>query len=179
MLVASAAQGWSLADYLRPEHPVQRQVRASVQELSGGPVRHVAVDGCGAPLFGLPLRGLAEIFRALALAPPDSPPAQVAAAMRDFPEYVGGWHGHPNTDLMRAVPGLIAKGGAEGVLAAATRDGYTVAVKVIDGSPRATTAIAVRALRAAGVPLPGADNLARVPVLGGGEPVGDIESAIK
>ena len=43
--------------------------------------------------------------------------------MREHPEYVGGWHGHPNTDLMRALPGVLAKGGAEGVLAWPHRTG--------------------------------------------------------
>jgi L-asparaginase II len=180
MLAASAARSWPTGDgYLDPEHPVQQEVRATVAQLSGTPVTHVAVDGCGAPLFGLPLRGLATGFQALALAPAGSQEATVAEAMRTYPEYVGGWDGHPNTALMRAVPGMIAKGGAEGVLAAATRDGYAVAVKVIDGSPRATTLVALAALDAAGVPTPGAEGLRSIPILGGGEPVGAIEGSIQ
>ena len=98
--------------------------------------------------------------------------------MRQHPEYVGGWHGHPNTDLMRALPGVLAKGGAEGVLAVAAPDGHAVAVKAIDGSPRATTAIALAALDAVGVPVGGADALRQVPVLGGGVPVGALTAVI-
>jgi L-asparaginase II len=177
MLAASAAHSWPTdRGYLDPEHPVQRQARATVERLAGTPVTHLAVDGCGAPLFGLALRGLATGFQALVLAPAGTDEALVADAMRGYPEYVGGWDGHPNTTLMRSVPGMVAKGGAEGVLAAATGDGYAVAVKVIDGSPRATTLIALAALEAAGVPTPGAEALRTVPVLGGGEPVGAIEA---
>jgi L-asparaginase II len=180
MLAAAAAHSWRTDEgYLDPEHPVQREARATVERVTGTAVAHVAIDGCGAPLFGLPLRGLAAGFQALALAPAGSPEAEVADAMRTFPEYVGGWDGHPNTTLMRAVPGMIAKGGAEGVLAAATRDGYAVAVKAIDGSPRATTLIALAALEAAGVPVPGAEALRTVPVLGGGRPVGAVEGFIE
>jgi L-asparaginase II len=178
MLAACAVNGWSTDDYLDAAHPLQRRVRETVEELSGGPVAHVAVDGCGAPLFGLALRGLADAFRALATAPEDTPAATVADAMRTYPEYVGGSHGHLNTMLMRSAPGIIAKGGAEGVLAAATPDGYAVAVKVIDGSPRATTVIAIAALRAAGVPLPDLAELATAPVLGGGQPVGEIRPTL-
>ncbi|MGK5738780.1 asparaginase [Micromonospora sp. URMC 103] len=178
MLLAAAARGWSTDDYLDRAHPVQQEVAAAVERLAGAPVSAVAVDGCGAPLFGLPLTGLARTFQALATAKPDSDEARVAEAMRRHPEYVGGWHGHPNTDLMRALPGVLAKGGAEGVLGVATPDGHAVAVKVVDGSPRATTAIALAALAAAGVPVDGARELRRVPVLGGGKPVGEITAAI-
>ncbi|MFE9690370.1 asparaginase [Micromonospora sp. NPDC005806] len=177
MLAACAARSWSTADYLDPAHPLQREVAATVARLAGTPVTTVAVDGCGAPLFGLPLTGLARTFQALVRAPKGSPEARVAEAMRQHPEYVGGWHGHPNTDLMRALRGALAKGGAEGVLGVATADGHTVAVKVVDGSPRATTAIALAALAATGVAVDGAAGLRRVPVLGGGEPVGAITAA--
>ncbi|MFI6262397.1 asparaginase [Micromonospora sp. NPDC051006] len=178
MLVAAVARGWSTRDYLDPAHPLQREIAASVARLAGTPVTAVAVDGCGAPLFGLPLTGLARTFQALATARPGSDEARVAEAMRQHPEHVGGWHGHPNTDLMRALPGLLAKGGAEGVLGVATPDGYAVAVKVIDGSPRATSSIALAALTAAGAAVDGAPELRRVPVLGGGEPVGAVDAAI-
>ncbi|MER7332592.1 MULTISPECIES: asparaginase [unclassified Micromonospora] len=178
MLVACAARSWSTHDYLDPAHPLQREIAATIGRLAGTPVTTVAVDGCGAPLFGLPLTGLARTFQALVLAEPGSDEARVAEAMRRHPEHVGGWHGHPNTDLMRALPGVLAKGGAEGVLGVAAPNGYAVAVKAVDGSPRATTAIALAALDAAGVPVDGVGELRRVPVLGGGEPVGAITAAI-
>ncbi|MET7709226.1 asparaginase [Micromonospora sp. NPDC005413] len=174
MLVACVARSWSTHDYLDPDHPLQREIAAAVARLAGTPIAHQAVDGCGAPLFGLPLTGLARTFQALVTAPAGSDEALVAQAMRQHPEYVGGWRGHPNTDLMRALPGVLAKGGAEGVLAVAAPDGHAVAVKVIDGSPRATTAIVLAALDAVGVPVGGADPLRQVPVLGGGEPVGAV-----
>jgi L-asparaginase II len=60
------------------------------------------------------------------------------------------------------------------VLIAAAADGRAVAMKVIDGSPRATTLLAVAALAFLGVDLSGVGDLASVPVLGGGRPVGQI-----
>jgi L-asparaginase II len=47
------ANGWPLAGYAEPGHPVQVAIRAAVEDLAGWPVTAVAVDGRGAPLFGL------------------------------------------------------------------------------------------------------------------------------
>ncbi|MET9342361.1 asparaginase [Nonomuraea sp. NPDC003804] len=175
MLAACVANGWDVASYLDQDHPLQRRVRTAVEELSGERAAAVAVDGCGAPLFGLSLAGLAGAVRALVLAAPGSAPRQVADAMREHPEYVGGT-GHQNTELMRALPGAVVKGGAEGVLVAALGSGHAVAVKVIDGSPRATTAIALAVLRRMGCDVSDTGAFTTVPVLGGGVPVGRIHA---
>ena len=60
---------------------------------------------------------------------------QVAAAMRRYPELVGG-STNAGSLAMRAVPGLICKDGAEGVWAAALPDGRAFAAKINDGSAR-------------------------------------------
>jgi L-asparaginase II len=98
--------------------------------------------------------------------------------MRQYPEYVGG-RGHQNTLVMQLLPGVIAKGGAEGVIAMAAPDGHAVAVKVIDGNPRATTALGLMLLSMCGVDVSAAAELLEVPVLGGGQPVGAIELQIQ
>ncbi|WP_369140930.1 asparaginase [Modestobacter versicolor] len=173
MLLASAVNGWPLDSYLDPGHPLQQHVRAVTAEWTGEPVRHDAIDGCGAPLFGTSVRGLATAFRSLALAA-DGPGAQVAAAMRTHPFYVGGT-GHQNTAVMELVPGTVAKGGAEGVIGVAGPDGRAVAMKVVDGNPRATTLLALTLLGGLGVDVSAAAAWTSVPVLGGGVPVGAIE----
>lgn len=173
MLLACAVNGWSTADYLDPAHPLQQHVLATMAEVTGVPVEHTAIDGCGAPLFATTVRGVAGAFRALVLADPGSPAGLVAAAMREHPFYVGG-SGHQNSELMSAIPGALAKGGAEGVIGVAAADGSAVSMKVIDGSPRATTLIALRVLEALGTAIDGAHALVELPVLGGGVPVGEI-----
>ena len=173
MLAACVHQRWDTDGYLDAEHPLQRQVRDSVEAATGESVSHVTVDGCGAPLFGVTLTGLARAFHRLATAPAGTPAGAVAAAMTAHPTYVGG-DPHPNSDAMRLVPGLLAKGGAEGVIGMAAPTGEAVAVKVADGNPRATTLIALTALAAAGVDVSGAGALTDLPVLGGGRRVGEI-----
>lgn len=173
MLAACVHNGWDIASYLACDHPLQRRVRTTLEEATGVPTRHVAVDGCGAPLFATTVLGLARAGRALVTASPGQGARGVADAMRAHPYFVGG-SGHPNTEFMRRLPGVVCKGGAEGVIFAAAASGQAVALKVIDGSPRATNMLALAALAAVGIDTAGAGDLARVDVLGGGRPVGHI-----
>lgn len=175
MLACAVVNGWSTHDYLSPDHPVQKVIRARLEAVAGS-VAHVAVDGCGAPLFSTTVPGLARAASAMATASPTTPEGAIAAAMRAEPAFVGGT-GHENTEVMRLVPGIICKGGAEGVLMAAAATGQAVAVKVIDGSPRATTLLALAVLGALGVDVSAAAVFGELPVLGGGVPVGAIRAS--
>jgi L-asparaginase II len=184
MLATCVAAGWPTDGYLALDHPLQQAVRAAVAELCGpdGAV-HATVDGCGAPLISTTLVGLARGFSRLVTAPAGSPEARVAAAMSGHPALVGGEH-RDATAAMRAVPGAVAKDGADGVYAAALPGGAAIAFKVLDGAGRPRPAVLVRALLLAGAAaVPGADvdaldALARTPVLGGGQPVGEVRAVV-
>jgi L-asparaginase II len=177
MLATCHAAGWDTAGYLDPGHPLQRAIRTTVEELTGVPVAHTAVDGCGAPLFSTTPAGLARAVARIATAPPDTPEGRVAAAMRAHPGWVAGT-GRDVVRLAAAVPGLIAKDGAEGVFVAALPDGRTVVVKILDGSPRPLAALVAVVLRALGVDDPALDAAGRTPVLGHGVPVGQVEPLV-
>ncbi|MFE4949759.1 asparaginase [Leifsonia sp. NPDC056665] len=174
MLLAAAANGWPTDGYLDTAHPVQQHVRETMAALTGVPVALDAIDGCGAPLFATTVRGVARSFGRLVTAAPGTPERAVADAIREHPFYVGG-SGHQNSTLMETVPGALAKGGAEGVIGVAAADGTAVSMKIVDGSPRATTLIALRVLEALGTDISRAGALVDLPVLGGGVPVGRIE----
>nr|WP_029290844.1 asparaginase [Cellulomonas sp. HZM] len=163
MLATCVAAGWSTDDYLAPGHPLQQHLRATTERLTGAPVEHVTVDGCGAPLFSSTLVGLARSFTRL--------DPRVVVATSGFPWFVAGT-GRDATTFMQAVPGLVAKDGADGVYAAGLPDGSALAFKVLDGSSRPRPALLAAALRAAGAD-PG--DLGRTPVLGHGVPVGAVE----
>jgi L-asparaginase II len=173
MLATCVVNGWDLAGYRAPGHPLQRALRETVEALSGQRVTAVGVDGCGAPVYALSLRGLARAFVRVAGAAPGTPPRRVADAMTGFPAYVGGSR-RDVTQVMAAVPGLVAKDGAEGVFAAALPDGRAVALKVEDGASRPRAPLLVFALRGLGVNAPGLDAVGWVPVLGHGTPVGYV-----
>jgi L-asparaginase II len=176
MLATCVAAGWDRAAYLDPAHPLQRAVRAVVAELTGdGDPAHVTVDGCGAPLFSCTPAGLARAFARIGTARDGTPEHRVAAAVRAHPWWLGGTGRFP-TRLVEAVPGLVAKDGAEGVFAAALPDGGAFAVKIADGSPRPLPPVVAALLEALGVT--GLGDIGVVPVLGHGEPVGEIEAAL-
>jgi L-asparaginase II len=174
MLRTCVVNGWPTEGYLSVEHPVQRACLHGIERLAGEHVRHLAVDGCGAPQHALTLPGLARAYTALALG--DGTERRTADAMRARPWHVGGT-GRDVTRLMEAIPGLVAKDGAEGVYAAALADGTSVAVKIEDGAGRARTPVLVAALRLLGVEAPLLDELAETPVLGGGRRVGEVRVA--
>ena len=168
-----AANGWPVEHYLDPDNELQRTIRAGIEALSGEPVAAVAVDGCGAPQFAFGLTGLARGFRKLATAPDGTPEARAAAAMRAHPVVIGG-SGRDVSELMAAVPGLVAKEGAEGVYAAALPDGRAMAVKVEDGAMRPLPVLLAGVLQTWGYEGDAIAHWAARPVMGGGRPVGEI-----
>ncbi len=173
MLATCVRNGWDPAGYLAPGHPLQQALRRTAEDLAGEPVTATGVDGCGAPLFALTLAGLARAFRELVIAPPGSPERRVADAMRAYPEWTSGTLRDERL-LMDAVPGLLTKGGAEGVDAFALADGRAGAVKIDDGAHRARTPVTVATLRLLGTTVPA--GLATVPVIGGEAEVGVIRA---
>lgn len=173
MLYVSKLNGWSLDDYLDPAHPLQQAIAEIVEDLTGQRIARVSVDGCGAPLFSISLHGLARAVARITTAAPGTPEARVADAMRSYAEMASG-AGRDVAALMRAVPGLLAKDGFEGVQVAALPDGRAVAVKVSDGANRARVPVAAAALVRAGVEEGLLAEFAGEPLLGGGEPVGRV-----
>jgi len=134
MLALCRAQGWRSEGYRLEGHRVQREmlaVHAEAAEVAEDEIL-TAVDGCGVVTFALPLERMAHAFaRVERLEGGD----RVAAAMRARPDLIRGPLA-ADTRLMKALPGWIAKGGAEGLLCAAG-DGIGVALKAEDGNGRA------------------------------------------
>jgi L-asparaginase II len=172
MLTTCVRAGWPTAGYAAPDHPLQQAIASCVAELTGEPIAHTGVDGCGAPLFAFSLTGLARAFGRIAGAS-EGPSADVASAMRAHPWLVAGT-GREDTALMSGVEGLVAKAGAEGVQAFALPDGFAVAMKLDDGAKRACAPLAVEALRYLGADVSGLEEPARPIVSGGGRAVGEI-----
>src|SRR5690606_5178854 len=131
MLATCVANGWPTDAYLDVSHPLQRAIRATVEELTGERTTASGVDGCGAPLFFISMLGVAKAFRSLALSKPESRERAVFDAMRTHPDWTSGTH-RQEAALMRALPGLMVKAGAEGFQAFAYEDGRVGVIKVED-----------------------------------------------
>lgn len=142
--------------YLDPESAGQRLVRRALVDVSG--VRDedvtIAIDGCSAPTFRMPLVGLATAYARVAN-PSGLAPARRAAcermlgAVERFPELLAGKHERICTDLSRTTRGrLFPKIGAEAVYAIGVRgEGRGLAIKIDDGGARALHAVIVALLR--------------------------------
>lgn len=146
-----------LESYLDADHPVQRAIRVSVAAAAGLPeaALGVATDGCSAPTFFLPMVAAATAFARLAAANAGDPRSEalrrVREAMTAHPALVAG-PGRFDTLAMSAMPGLCAKGGADGFQGLAVRvpgGNVGIAVKMWDGNGRVARLVAVEALRQA------------------------------
>ncbi|MGO1050669.1 asparaginase [Crossiella sp. CA198] len=171
MLTTCVQRGWNTANYTDPSHPLQVTIRDTMADLGEEPITVTTVDGCGAPMFGLSLVGLARAFGKLVQGSDGSHERRIADAMRANPFMVAGT-GREDTRLMNAVPGLLSKAGAEGVYGAALPDGTAIAIKIDDGHQRARLPVMAGALRFLGAGTPELAELAEEPILGGGRPVG-------
>jgi L-asparaginase II len=176
MLSACVAAGWPTQGYLEREHPLQQAVEARLGEAAGTPVAAVVVDGCGAPQHGLPLTGLARGVVSLVEAAAGTSERAVADAMRAHPWHVAGT-GREDTELMRAVDGLLVKGGADGVHVAALPGRGAVALKLDDGGERGRTPALCAGLQSLGVPAGQLAPWALTPVSGGDGVVGEVRAA--
>jgi L-asparaginase II len=176
MLSACVAAGWPTEGYLRPDHPLQQAIEARLGDAAGEHVAAVVVDGCGAPQHALTLTGLARGALSLVRAAEGSADRAVADAMRARPWFVAGT-GREDTDLMAAVPGLLVKGGADGVHVAALPAG-AVALKLDDGGDRGRTPALCAGLRRLGVPAEVLAPWATAPLTGGDGVVGEVRPAV-
>jgi len=176
MLLTCVVNDWSTTDYTAPDHPLQRAIVDEISERSGEEPWASAVDGCGAPLLGLTLTGLARMGAAIASAE-DEPGRRVAQAMRSYPDWVAGT-GRDAAALQRSLPGSLIKEGAEAVYLVVLPDGRSIALKIEDGGGRARPVAMAGILRTIGVDNDVIAAQARQVLLGGGRPAGEIVPAL-
>ena len=146
MLAVCAARGWPRAGYRLPDHPLQREILGIVADAADHSLEDVptATDGCGVVTFGLPLHRMAHMFSRLVRGELKGADA-VVASMTANPALVEG-PGRAATEVMVALPGAVAKGGAEGLLCIGLPDGTGYALKAEDGADRAALPAAARIL---------------------------------
>jgi L-asparaginase II len=166
MLACAKHTNADIATYEAIDNPVQQRILETISLFSEVPVKKIklAIDGCAAPNFALPLSAMAKSFINL-ISPPESFPSNVreacnrlVSAMMSFPELIGGVE-RLDTMLMQAAPGkIISKVGADGVWLCAILPsdahphGLSIALKIEDGDDRrARPVVAVEILKKFGV----------------------------
>jgi L-asparaginase II len=171
MLAACRSRGWPTAGYRLAGHPLQDEIldeMAAASELESRAIE-TAVDGCGVVCFALPLERVALMFSRLQTREGGS---RVTEAMQAHPQLVGG-AGQTDTELMKALPGWAAKGGAEALFCATGPDATGVVLKTRDGGYRALRPAIAAFFARLGYDL--GDGFARVPIRNSrGDIVGEI-----
>lgn len=134
------------AEYVLPDHPLQRLIRANFEEVTEQASPGYGIDGCSAPNFATEVQGLALAMARFAAAREDGDArARAMVRLRDamalHPDLVAG-ETRACTDLMRAMGGTaMVKTGAEAVFVAILpKQGLGIALKIMDGAVRASEA---------------------------------------
>lgn len=160
MLLNCVHNGWPVETYLEPDHPLQQMILEYIAKFSGlAPESiHIAVDGCGAPVYYLSVTEMARLFSHYACPPRGWDGALTAACARiadvvaAHPNLIGGT-GDFCSDLLAAGKGRwINKGGAEAVYCFARRsDGLALGLKCHDGNSRGRNAAVAHLLEQLGI----------------------------
>jgi L-asparaginase II len=184
MLAGSVVRGWAPERYTEPDHPLQAVVGDTLAEYTGAQLEHVGVDGCGVPVHAFPLRALATAYARLGARATarEEGPAALVEAVRHHPFMLAGT-GQLDTLLLEATNGrILAKVGAEATYGAVDLSTATgLALKVLDGAPRARAAALMAALRAldwlTDDEWAAVIDAATVELHGGGQTVGTVHPA--
>lgn len=143
-----------LRGYVKPGHPVMREVSAALQASTGYELGRAAVgtDGCSIPAYAIPLRHLALAFARVATGVGLSPghaaaAARLRGAVARAPYMVAGTGRFDSRVMERLGERVFCKVGAEGVYCAALPTlGLGVAVKMDDGSTARACEVVMAAL---------------------------------
>lgn len=159
MLAACRVLGYSTKDYHMKNHPIQERVKRVISEFCTVPSESLAdgIDGCTIPVYAVPLRNMALAYANLCN--PDFMDGKykksqnyILSAMTMYPEYVAGKDRLDTVLMKRYGSRVICKVGAEGVYCAGLIDQSTgIAIKIEDGSLRATTPALIETLLQLGV----------------------------
>jgi L-asparaginase II len=146
--------GGPVEGYVGYDHPLQREIRGTMESLTGAVLAHdnCGTDGCSIPTYAVPLKGLAHGFAKMATGTglgkerAKASRRLIEACMAE-PFYVAGTK-RACTTLMQVAPGRIfAKTGAEGVFVAVLPEkGIAIALKCEDGTTRAAESMVAAAL---------------------------------
>lgn len=133
--------GFPIDGYWRKDHPLQKQILEILSELSEMPVAeiHTGIDGCGVPVFAIPLKKMAAAY--LKLACPDLIHDQpLQQAVSKMTAIMNGQFNmiaseHFICSILLEDENIVAKGGAQGVYCFGLKnERLGFALKVINGS---------------------------------------------
>ncbi|AOT71716.1 asparaginase [Geosporobacter ferrireducens] len=156
MLALASYKNLPIDTYEDLAHPVQQEILKTIADFAELDPKSipVGIDGCGVPIYLLPIRNIAQsygklMYQAIHSHSPYHPAAKtVVDAMLAYPEMVSG-DDEFCTDLMRLTHGkLIGKVGCEAVYCIGIRNQQLgVCIKIVDGNERAIYPVVIHLLK--------------------------------
>ena len=154
MIALAIIREYEISGYFEPIHPVQHEMLRVIADIAGLMPKDmkIGIDGCGVPVFGLPLYNMAIAYAHLSN--PNTFPEirqnalrTIASAMTTHPFFVAG-SGRLDTSLMEITKGrILAKLGAEGVYnISVMNEGLGLTLKIEDGNTRAIDPVVIEVL---------------------------------
>ena len=168
MLAHACLRDLPIENYLDPQHPIQVTIRETLAEMvdMAPDEMPLGIDGCSAPVYGIPLRNMAQAVAKMAdprelATGREKACRKITASMMAHPVMVAG-PGKFDTELMTAAEGKVfCKGGAEGYqilgvmpdMLGENAPGLGIAIKIADGDAkgRARTSVSLTILAALGI----------------------------
>lgn len=145
MLIMCKYYGWSIDNYLSPEHPLQQMLLRVMKEFHNYEDVKMGIDGCGVPVYALPLKEIAKGYAIL------SNFKKITECMTKYPELIAGTDRIETIMMETLGHKIIAKTGAEGILCIGlVGKGIGISIKVEDGSERALGCIGIEVLKQLG-----------------------------
>ena len=160
MLALAKYRGYSMEDYEKLHHPVQREILETMAYFAHEDIHNIplGVDGCGVPIYLLPIQKIARSYsKLMAHGADEGHPLQIACktiidAMTHYHEMVSGDHEFCTELMLATHHKIIGKVGCEAVYCIGIKDkNLGICIKVVDGNERAIYPIVIHTLNQLGV----------------------------
>lgn len=112
MLALCIQNAWGIENYLEYEHPLQKYIFEKISLISGYKKCHKSLDGCGAPIYALPLKNISKAFFNVF-----ESCEKIRQSFLSYPEIIGGKNRLDTKIIQKGAGKLVAKVGAGGFLA--------------------------------------------------------------
>lgn len=121
LLAYCKTEGYPLQGYENPDHPVQKEILETLAMMAEYPAEEIriGIDGCGLPVFALPLSNIAKAYLKLACPELIADAETRAAVERMTPQMNANFEMVAGTGMICSSllmdDNIVAKGGAKGV----------------------------------------------------------------
>ena len=160
MLALANYRGYDINNYESITNPVQQEILKTIAEFTDEDQNTIPVgtDGCGAPIYLLPIYKIALSYARLVMyskskeSPYHHSCKTVFDSMNQFPEMIAGNYEFC-TELLHVTNGkLIGKAGCEAVYCLGIKEGNLgICIKIADGNKRAVYPVVVQILKELGI----------------------------